>query len=104
MKNEQGESHPFDDIENDLAPNFEFWTISDKGDILYKGRDYISIPSEDLLSMNWLSQEIKKERSPNSKSAESEFYFVFIEALRRAGYKTITIDVTDEAAPIVGEK
>lgn len=104
MKRDQGESHPFDDIDNDLTMDFEYWEISDNGDISLFGRDDIRISSKDLLSMNWLSHEIKKERRPNSRSAESEFYLVYIEALRRAGYRTITIDVRDENAPIVGKK
>lgn len=42
--------------------------------------------------MNWLNQVIRK----NEKTAESEFYFAFVEALRRAGFKRLIINLEDE--------
>lgn len=98
------EYNPLDNIDEALKNDFDFWTVSDKGDIGRPDRTEVQIPAEELLSQNWLSHMIGKERYVGSKSAEAEFYFVFMEALRRAGYKKITLDVEDLHADISGEK
>ena len=104
MKTELDESPPFDNIEEDLTNDFHFWKIADNGDITRSDREEVEIPCEALLNTNWLSHEIKKERQSGTASAESEFYFVFMEALRRAGYKQITIDVENIYAPICASR
>ncbi len=96
--------NPTDNIEETLNENFKFWTVSEKGDIGRPDRSEVQISAEELLSENWLHYTIGKERKTGSKCAESEFYFVFMEALRRAGYKKITLDVEDPRIPISGEK
>lgn len=96
--------NPLDNIEKALDNDFKFWSITDDGDICRPDRSEIQIQAGELLDVNWLSQIIGKERVQNSKNAESEFYFVFMEALRRAGYKKITLDVENIHAPIIGEK
>lgn len=96
--------NPMDNIEETLNENFKFWTVSEKGDISRSYRPEEGIPAENLLDTNWLSHMMGKERVKDSKSAESEFYFVFMEALRRAGYKKITLDVENIHAPISGTK
>lgn len=98
------EYNPLDNIDEALKNDFEFWTVSEKGDISRPDRAEVQIPAEDLLSQNWLSHMIGKERDKDSKSAEAEFYFAYMEALRRAGYKRITLDVENLYATIRGEK
>lgn len=96
--------NPLDNIDEALKNDFEFWTVSEKGDISRPDRAEVQIPAEDLLSQNWLSHMIGKERNKDSKSAEAEFYFAYMEALRRAGYKRITLDLENPHAAISGEK
>lgn len=96
--------NPLDNIDDALSGDFNFWTVSEKGDIGRPDRSDVQISAEELLTDNWLFQMIDKERKAGSRSAEAEFYFVFMEALRRAGYKKITLDVEDIHAPISGEK
>lgn len=98
------EYRPLDNIAEVLNNDFKFWTVSERGDIGRPDRTEVQIPAEDLLSQNWLSHMIAKERNIGSKSAEAEFYFVFMEALRRAGYKKVTLDVKNLHATISGEK
>ena len=52
---------------------------------------------------NQLVQQMSKSRNEEEKEANAEFYFAYIEALRNAGYKKMTIDVTNIHAPIVAE-
>jgi hypothetical protein len=96
--------NPLDNINDALSADFNFWTISEKGDIGRPDRSDVLISAEELLDTNWLTQEIGKERVSNSKAAEAEFYFVFMEALRRAGYKKITLDVENLHNFIIGVK
>lgn len=100
---EQG-YNPLENIDETLSDDFKFWTVSEKGDIGRPDRREVIISAEELLDTNWLSHEISKERILNSKAAEAEFYFVFMKALRNAGYKRITLDVEDIHAHIIGEK
>lgn len=103
MKYNSDESHPFDDVDEDLINDFKYWTIGVNGDIGRPDREDVQISKEELLSQIWLTHVIKKERHHNTDSAESEFYSVFMEALKRAGYKKIILDVEDLYAPIIAE-
>ena len=102
--NQENKTTPFSNLDDDLQNNeFQFWTVADNGDIGRPDRTDIQIPKEKLLSQNWLTHVIAKERHPNTDSAEKEFYFVLMEALRRAGYKRITINLENLYEPIIGE-
>ena len=96
--------NPLDNIDEALENGFEFWSVTENGDICRYDRSEIQITADRLLETNWLTQEIGKTRKPDSKTAESEFYFVYIEALRRAGYKKITLDLENIHSAMVGEK
>lgn len=96
--------NPLDNLDEALDNDFKFWSITDNGDICRPDRSEIQIQASELLDVNWLSHIIGKGRVPDSKNAESEFYFVFMEALHRAGYKRIMLDVENIHAPIIGEK
>ena len=82
-----------------ITNNFEYWDIDELGNILRKEDNY-PIEHHRLLVHNWLDQIIKK----NGSNAEQEFYFVFLEALERAGYKKLIIDLKDPLHSISVEK
>lgn len=81
----------FDKINDVFNETFKFWNVDEEGNIFRKDYHY-EIPSEHLTIMNWLNQVMSK----NEKTAESEFYFAFVEALRRAGFKRLIINLEDE--------
>lgn len=81
----------FDKINKVFDEEFKFWNVDENGNIFRKDYNY-EIKAERLIAMNWLNQVMHK----NEKIAESEFYFVFTEALRRTGYKKLIIDLEDE--------
>ena len=101
MNDSSESSSPFEDIEDTLSNDFQFWRVAENGDISRSDREYIEITSQHLLEQNWLTIEMEKERHRGTANAEREFYFAYIEALRRAGYKKIIIDVRDIYAPII---
>lgn len=70
--------------------NFTFWDVDNKGNISKKDKNY-EIPCDRLTELNWLEQVIKK----NELTAEQEFYYVFMVALKNAGYSQITINLND---------
>ena len=79
-----------DDMDAVLMDTFEFWEVSEDGNITCKSHTY-EIPKERLGEMNWLSHILQK----NEKSKEKEFYFAYIKALKNAGYNSIVIDLND---------
>ena len=84
---------------NEVFDNkYNFWDVDETGNIVRKDQSY-EIGSERLTEMNWLNHVMSK----NEKIAGCEFYFVFTEALRRAGYKKLIIDLEDETK-ITAEK
>ena len=101
MNVNRNESHPFDSVDEDLENQFEHWTISNCGDIEHRERTDIVIPQSALLNQNWLTHILKKVSYGNCAPAEQEFYFVYLEALKRAGYRKITIDLEDPEAPVI---
>ncbi len=86
-------------IEKALSSDFDFWNLDEEGNISKKGMRY-ELPSDRLTEYNWLNHILPQ----NDKSTEKEFYFVYIEALKRAGYKKITIDLEDPNNPIIASK
>ncbi|MCR4857310.1 MAG: hypothetical protein K5890_03830 [Bacteroidales bacterium] len=79
--------------------SFEYWNIDNTGNISKKRMVY-EIEQNRLTEMNWLNHILSK----NEKTEEQEFYFVFIEALRRAGYKKLIIDLEDSNNKITAIK
>lgn len=90
VEKNKNEFRIFDDMEDALEDNFEFWEVDEEGNITSKSSTY-EIPKERLDEMNWLSHILQK----NEKSREKEFYFAYIKALKNAGYKSIVIDLND---------
>lgn len=81
----------YDKFKETFNEKFNFWDVDEVGNIVRKDQSY-EIGCERLTEMNWLNQVIRK----NEKTAESEFYFAFVEALRRAGFKRLIINLEDE--------
>ena len=90
VEKNKNEFRIFDDMEDALEDNFEFWEVDEEGNITSKSSTY-EIPKERLDELNWLSHILQK----NEKSREKEFYFAYIKALKNAGYKSIVIDLND---------
>lgn len=80
----------FDNIEEALDTNFKYWEVDEIGNISRKDKNY-PIDAKRLTEMNWLNHILQK----NLNSAEQEFYFVFLEALKKAGYISLTINLLD---------
>lgn len=89
-----------DDFDEVFNRNFKHWKIDDKGNISLNNQPHYEITYDRLIEQNWLNQVISKCQ----EDATHEFYFVFIEALRRAKYKTITIDLKDPVNKITAER
>ena len=90
VEKNKNEFRIFNDMEDALEDNFEFWKVDEEGNITSKSSTY-EISKERLDEMNWLSHILQK----NEKSREKEFYFAYIKALKNAGYKSIVIDLND---------
>ena len=87
-------------IEDALNATYKFWKIDDNGNIrrLFQ-EDYI-IEKDRFTEMNWLNHILGKY----DENAGNEFYFVYMEALKKAGYKTLTIDLEDSLNKITVAK
>lgn len=79
-----------ENLEDIFQNNFTFWDVDDKGNISKKDKKY-EISCDRLLELNWLEHIIKK----NKQTAEQEFYYVFMAALKNAGYSQITINLDE---------
>lgn len=95
---------PMDDVKDALSEqSFKWWTVDESGNISYKGHSKAFISSENLTTENQLTHQMSRLRSEEEIGANAEFYFAYLEALRNAGYKKITIDVTNIHALILAE-
>lgn len=87
--------NPVVDIEGVLDDSFQYWEVDEKGNITFKDPvNPMFISSDRLLEINWLTQELGKDRNTNYQ-AEIEFYFAYLQALRNAGVNQITISTTN---------
>lgn len=75
-------------------PQFGNWEVKDDGEILYHGSE-IAIKEIPVIGLEnaHLTQMLSKFRGVKSDDAV-EFYFAYLEALKNAGYKSLTIDLT----------
>lgn len=81
----------FDDVENDLH-QFKYWDVDSDGNIKYLGHTKTPISKDQLTKGNLLTHYLMNKLEDG---ASAEFYFAFIQALRNAGYTSMTIDLTD---------
>ena len=83
------------DVEEIFNPQFCNWNVKDDGEILYHGSEIAikGIPAIGLENAH-LTQMLSKFRGGKSDDA-AEFYFAYLEALKKAGYKSFTIDLTN---------
>lgn len=81
----------FDDVENDLH-QFKYWDVDSDGNIKYLGYTKTQINKDQLTKGNLLTHYLMKDLDDG---ASKEFYFAFVQALRNAGYTSMTIDLTD---------
>lgn len=96
--------NPMENVEDALSEqSLKWWSVDEHGNISYKGHSKAFISSENLTNGNQLTHQMSRLRSEEEKEANAEFYFAYLEALRNAGYKKITIDVTNIHAPIFAE-
>ena len=77
-----------------LTQDFGNWEVKDDGEILYRGSEIAikEIPAIGLRNEH-LTQMLGKFRGRKSEDA-AEFYFAYLQALNNAGYKSLTIDLT----------
>lgn len=82
------------ELEEVFTQDFGNWEVKDDGSIIYKGNSLgtKSFPKEKL---KWsdLTQMLGKVYK-DYKDAR-DYYFAYLEALKRAGYKKMTIDLTN---------
>ena len=73
---------------------FGNWEVKDDGEILYHGSEIAvkEIPAIGLENTH-LTQMLSKFRGGKNDDA-AEFYFAYLEALKKAGYQSLTIDLT----------
>lgn len=84
----------FEDLYGDLTPLYSSaWEVMDDGCICYKGHSGFVIESNALTHGNRLTEILSK--TLEIEDATSHFYFAFVQALKNAGYSTITIDLDD---------
>lgn len=84
-----------EDLNELFTPDYGNWELNDAGEIVYhnnqigyNGRVFSVSELKDI----HLTHMLSKFRGGPSEDA-ANYYFVYLEALRRAGYKTLTIDL-----------
>lgn len=84
-----------ENLEDALCPNYGNWQLTDDGEIVYQGQEIgyegRIIPVGELSNVH-LTHMLGKFRGGQSDDA-AQYYFVYLEALRRAGFKKLTIDL-----------
>ena len=80
--------------EEALNQQFGNWEVKDDGEIIYHGSEIAikEIPAIGLENEH-LTHMLNKFREGNDKDA-AEFYYAYLQALKNAGYKSLTIDLT----------
>lgn len=92
----------FEDIEEDLSPIYSSaWEVMDNGRICYKGHSGFVIEANALTSGNRLTEVLSKVFEIDN--ATTQFYFAFMQALKNAGYSSITIDLSNLHNSIVAK-
>lgn len=89
------------DLINDFLKKeeYKYWTVSENGDmdekIVPEEQPYpcYPIPANRLNELNWLTHVFNKVGPDWPDEKKIEFYFAYLEALRNAGFKSITIDL-----------
>lgn len=90
----------FENIEEDLSPIYSSaWEVMDDGCICYKGHPKFVIDAKSLAHGNKLTEVLSKVLDKGNATAL--FYFAFMQALKNAGYSTITIDLNGLHKPII---
>lgn len=95
MKQKENGFHPLEDVEKDLTDDFGNWEVKDDGEIIYHGTviGTKSIPSQNLICEN-ITHMLSKHWGEHSKDAV-DYYFAYLRALQNAGYKSLTINLTN---------
>lgn len=92
-----------DDLEDIFTPNYSSaWEVSDDGCICYKGHSGFVIEANALTRGNRLTEVLSKILEFDN--ATTQFYFAFMQALKNAGYSSITIDLNDLHKSIIANK
>lgn len=92
----------FEDIEGDLTPKYSSaWDVKPDGCICYKGHSRFVIEANALTCGNRLTEVLSKILEINN--ATTQFYFAFMQALKNAGYTSITIDLNNLHRSIIAK-
>lgn len=76
--------------------DFGNWVVKSDGEIDYNGTlRFPGIGTSGLTQQNWLTHILNKSDANEIYKDGVDFYFAYFEALKRAGYKSITISLTD---------
>lgn len=83
-------------------PEFKYWTVFENGDMEEKydpkeqSESSYPISANRLNKTNWLSHVFKKVGPDWSDEKKIEFYFAYVEAIKNAGFTSISIDLENE--------
>lgn len=95
MKQKENDFRLFENVEKDLTDDFGNWEVKDDGGIIYHGT---AIAARDFpgngLAWQSLTYMLSKGWGKHSKDAV-DYYFAYLKALSNAGYKSLTIDLTN---------
>lgn len=83
----------FKDIEKDISPIYGNWEIEENGNLVYNGdgiKSIREIGKAELPNVNLV--HIMSRVWKNHEDAQA-FFLAYLEALRNAGYKSLTIDL-----------
>lgn len=92
----------FEDLYGDLTPLYSSaWEVMDDGCICYKGHSGFVIEANALTCGNRLTEVLSKVLEIDN--ATTQFYFAFLQALKNAGYSSITIDLNNLHKSIIAK-
>lgn len=84
-----------EELKDVLTDDFGNWEVKDEGTLIYHGNAIAQreLPPNDLVFQN-LTHMFSKHWGEHSKDAV-DYYFAYLKALSNAGYKSLTIDLTN---------
>lgn len=80
-------------------PEFKYWTVFENGDMeekfdpKEKSESSYQIPANRLNKMDWLSHAFTRTGADWNNEKKLEFYFAYVEALKNAGFTSISINL-----------
>lgn len=83
----------FEEVEKDISPIYGNWEVKENGNLVYNGDGVKNILEVDRANLSSIDVHHVMSRKWKNYEDACNFFLAYLESLRNAGYKFITIDL-----------